>query len=280
MPTAIGFSLQNQYSLPIKEVIFLLHQAGFSAISPVWSSEAALSEIVAATRAQGMTLQSLHAPARGIANLWNPDEAISSEIKNAVLCSIDACAQFQIPILVLHGWSGFDYTFREDTLYFDNFEQIVHHAKCKGIYIAFENLQGEEFLVALMKHFRDHDNVGYCWDSGHAHCYPHKTDFLAEFGDRLIMTHLNDNLGTRDPNGIPSGVDDLHFLPFDGTIDWTEKLQQLRTSRKLETLNFELKVTSHSKAPEDRIYENIPLPAYLAEAANRAKRIAEAYSKL
>jgi sugar phosphate isomerase/epimerase len=181
---------------------------------------------------------------------------------------------------VLHGWSGFDYTFREDTLYFDNFEQIVHHAKCKGICIAFENLEGEEFLVALMKHFRDHDNVGYCWDSGHAHCYPHKTDFLAEFGDRLVMTHLNDNLGTRDPNGIPSGVDDLHFLPLDGTIDWTGKLQQLRASRKLETLNFELKVTSHSKAPEDRIYENIPLPAYLAEAANRAKRIAEAYSKL
>lgn len=274
----LGFSLQKQYALPIQEVISLLHKVGFSAVSPIWAPDADLAAIDAATKEHGMTIQSLHAPSRDVTKLWQERGPETDHIKDAVLRTIDACAQYGVPITVLHGWRGFDYTFPGNDLYFDHFDEIVAHAQAKGVTIAFENLEGEEYLAALMARYRDHPHVGYCWDSGHDFCYPHKTDFLSAYGDRLIMTHLNDNLGTRDPAGMPAADDDLHFLPFDGNLDWDRAIARLQTAKPVDTLNFELKVVSHSKAPQDRIYVNMPLTQYIEAAGKRAKMIAEKYA--
>lgn len=276
----IGFSLQTQYALPITQVIALLKDAGFSAVSPLWSPELDFSSIAHCVREQGMTIQSLHAPHKGIASLWEPDSALSFEIHGNILRSIDTCALFQIPILVLHGWQGLIYTFPKEPLNFRHFDSIVQYAQHKGVSIAFENLEGEEYLNALLMRYRDLPHVGFCWDSGHDHCYPHKTDFLKSFGNRLMMTHLNDNLGLRDPDGIPSGEDDLHFLPFDGKIDWENALRRLKTAPKQTTLNFEIKVSSHSRRPSDLPYTQIPLEQFFKTAGERARRIAELYTKI
>ena len=278
MLPAIGFSLQTHYALPIREVIPLVRKAGFSALSPIWSQDGSLAEIAACAREQGMVLQSLHGPTRDVRMLWRMDPGEATSIKEAVLRSIDDCARYQIPILVMHGWRGLRYTFPGGPLYFENFDRIVAHAQAQGVTIAFENLEGEEYLAALMDRYRDNPNVGYCWDSGHDHCYPHKLDFLAEFGDRLIMTHLNDNLGIQDPAGVPAAEDDLHFLPGDVNLDWDASLRRLQNARKVDTLNFELKVVSHSKAPKDMIYVHRPLEQYLLEAGKRAIKIAEQYA--
>jgi 2-dehydro-3-deoxygluconokinase len=96
----------------------------------------------------------------------------------------------------------------------------VAHADRLGISIAFENLEGPEFLAALLRRYGDCGHVGYCWDSGHELCYAPGWDFLSHYGDRLLMTHLNDNLGISDPQGEINWLDDLHLLPYDGMIDW------------------------------------------------------------
>jgi sugar phosphate isomerase/epimerase len=269
---AIGFSLQDQYSLPMEEVIPLLREAGFSAVSPAYTCAMPLSQMMDITKSLDMKVQSLHGPSRGVTPLWEKD---AGGVRDVIVQCIHTCARFQIPTLVLHCWQGFSYTFREELLYFDHFDQIVTLAQESGITLAFENLEGEEFLSALMARYRECSHVGYCYDSGHANCYPHKLDFLTEFGDRLIMTHLNDNLGLRDPQGLPSTRDDLHYLPFDGNIDWAQEVRRLQNARKVEILNFEFKYKS--KAPGDHIYEKMPLPQYFAEAGKRAKQIAKSY---
>ena len=279
MNISIGFSLQNHYTLPLADVIVLLRKAGFSAVSPVWTPELDLSTVVAVTKAQTMTIQSLHAPCHSISQLWNPQSIDAPRLKKAIFQSIDDCARFQVPILVLHGWGGFDYSFCSKSLYFDNFDQIIDHAASKGITVAFENLEGEEYLAALMARYRNNSTVGYCWDSGHDHCYPHKLDFLSEFGDRLVITHLTDNLGLRSSDGIPTGNDDLHFLPYDGNVFWDHAIEKLRHFPQLSILNFELKYTSHSKNPRDLIYTRMTLPQYLEAAGKRARLIAEKYFK-
>jgi len=131
-----------------------------------------------------------------------------------------------------------------------------------------------------MMRYRGCANVGYCWDSGHDHCYPHTIDFLAAFGDRLIMTHLNDNLGLRDPAGVPSGLDDLHFLPYDGNLDWTEALHRLSSTPVQKILNFEFKTRSHSQDPGDLIYARLSTEEFLSAAGFRARRIAELYDTI
>ena len=131
-----------------------------------------------------------------------------------------------------------------------------------------------------MTRYQDKAHVGYCWDSGHDHCYPHKTDFLERYGHRLMMTHLNDNFGVRDPGGIPSGKDDLHFLPFDGNIDWQAELKRLAKSAPQQTLNFEIKIVSKSSAYDDLIYTRLSLEEFMEHAGKVARQFAERYEAL
>ena len=268
----IGFSLQAQYDLPLTQIIPMLKRAGFSAISPLWSADLDMHALAACAREHNMIIQSLHAPHKNIAFLWQPDTPESAIGQGHILRSIDACAEHEIPILVVHGWQGRIYTFPDTPLDFRIFDQAVDYALKKGVTIAFENLEGEEYLAALMARY---PQAGFCWDSGHDHCYPHKTDFLDAYGDRLIMTHLNDNWGLRDPAGIPSGNDDLHFLPYDGNLDWDHAINKLKRAKQQSILNFEIKVRSHSTAPEDLPYVQLSLAQFLEKAGAQARKIAQ-----
>ena len=145
--------------------------------------------------------------------------------------------------------------------------------------IAFENTEGEEFLFALMDHFQNDDTVGFCWDSGHEMCYSYGKDLLKLLGHRLIMTHLNDNLGVSRFDGKTYWTDDLHLLPYDGIGDWDILIQRLQKSRRLEYLNFELNITSKPNRHENDVYAQMPLEQYFAEAYKRACRIAHRYAQ-
>ena len=145
--------------------------------------------------------------------------------------------------------------------------------------IAFENTEGIEYLLGLMEHFRGNDTVGFCWDSGHEMCYNYSADILGELGSRLIMTHLNDNLGISRFDGKIYWTDDLHLLPFDGIGDWDYNIQRLRDARNQSILNFELSIASKPNRHENDVYAQMTLVEYFTEAYKRACKIAYRYSK-
>lgn len=265
----LGFSLEMEYDRPWAQVIGLLHRAGFSAVSPLWEQD--LSVITGCVQELGMTVQSLHAPPKGMAALWQPD-SVSAELQKAMLGSLDACARFEIPTLVVHGWQGMPYTFPDTPLDFSFWDQFVEHAQALGVAIAFENLEGEEYLAALLARYAGLSHIGFCWDSGHDRCYPHKMDFLEAFGNRLIMTHLNDNFGRQ--GDCYNSKDDRHLLPFDGNTDWDMQLGRLKTAKPQSILNFELKTLSHGIAT----YPQWTLEQFITEAGIRARQIAEKYT--
>ena len=276
----LGFSLQSSYGCPMPEAIRLLREAGFSAVSPVWSEDLALEDLSACVQQNRMTIQSLHAPHLGIASLWDSKAPLRATAQKNTLGCIDACARFEIPVAVVHGWQGVIYTFPEEPLDFSAFDRIVEHAAQKHVSIAFENLEGEEYLQALMDRYRDLPHIGYCWDSGHDNCYPHQMDFLKAFGHRLLMTHINDNLGLRDPDGIPTPNDDLHFLPYDGTVNWEKAIRRLQQLPKQPILNFEIKKRSKSTAPNDLIYDTLSTEDFFRLAGQRARQIADLYEQI
>ena len=173
----------------------------------------------------------------------------------------------------------FQYTFDEDTLYYDYFDEIVAMAEEYGVHIAIENTEGEEFLFALMEHYRDTQNVGFCWDSGHEMCYNHSQNLLAAFGDRLLVTHLNDNLGISRFDGKTFWTDDLHLLPYDGVADWGDIIGRMKKARRLEILNFELNINSKPNRHENDLYGQMSLRQYFTEAYKRACKIAYRYSR-
>ena len=274
----IGISIANSYSLPMGEVLQTIKTVGFDAISPIWESEAMLAQIVELARANGLELQSLHAPFHHAADLWSCDERCYGPAKNELLSVIDACVAFDIPVVVAHVWIGFDYQFDPSSLYYGHFDEIVAYAKERNVKIAFENTEGIEYLLALMEHFQHHDTVGFCWDSGHEMCYNHSADLLGRFGDRLLMTHLNDNLGISRFDGRIFWTDDLHLLPFDGVADWDDCIKRLKRSNRMPILNFELSITSKPDRHENDIYAQMPLAQYFTEAYKRACKIAYRYA--
>ena len=274
----IGISTGNEYGIPISEVLEIIKKVGFDAISPAWRSEEQLTEVARIAKDLGLELQSVHAPFGKAAALWSTDAAICAPVAEELCRVIDASVKLGIPTVVAHVWIGFDYTFDEGALKYANFERVVDHASERGVKIAFENTEGLEYLEALMAHFEGNKTVGFCWDSGHEMCYNYSEDLLARYGDRLYMTHLNDNLGISRYDGKIFWTDDLHLLPYDGIADWSYNIERLRRARKLPILNFELGISSKPNRHENDVYGKMTLTEYFTEAYKRACRIAYRYS--
>lgn len=268
----IGFSLQETYSLPQQEVLRLLKELGFDGISPAWQGRQSLSETVHTAKALGLVIHSLHAPHDRNCQLW---EQADSPILQETFACLDACREWNIPILVIHPWGRFDYTFRKEALCFDHFDRLTDYAGKMGVKIAFENLQGPEYLMALLDRYADNPAIGFCWDLGHEQCYSPTLDLLDKYADRLLFTHLNDNYGSTGPK--ISSADDLHLLPGDGKADWNVVLQRLKAAKPQDVLNFELKVRPKPGKCKVDLYGHLPLETYLQEAAHRAKAFADQY---
>lgn len=275
----IGISVYNNYNLPTHEVVKMLKKIGFDAISPEWKEDIDLTPVINEAKNCGLIIQSLHAPYEQAAAMWSVDESVYMPAKVELLRALDDCKAWNIPIMVVHTWIGFEYDFDSSNLNFKNYDELIVRAEQYNIKIAFENTEGEEYLFALMEHYKDNPTVGYCWDSGHEMCYNHSQDFLAKYGGRLIMTHLNDNLGISRYDGQTYWTDDLHLLPYDGIADWDYNINRLKESRHMEILNFELNIKSKPNRHENDIYAQMSLELYFTEAYKRACKIAYRYAQ-
>lgn len=97
---------------------------------------------------------------------------------------------------------------------------------------------------------------------------------LALYGDRLLCTHLNDNLGIRDFEGQITYIDDLHLLPFDGVGDWQNIADRLNRHHFNDLLTFELTRKSKPGRCENDVYAHMEPLEYLTQAYMRACRVA------
>ncbi len=216
---------------------------------------------------------SLHAPFKNAAVIWDntpAGEAAQTEIEN----SIDSAASVDVPILVVHPFIGFDqHTPTKTGL--ERFKKLAEHAEKKNIKLAIENVEGEEYLDCLLVGLSDYDSVGFCLDTGHMMCYNHGRDFLSEYGNRLIYTHINDNEGCTYPNGKIFWHDDAHLLPFDGIQNWDKLTKQFKQIGYQGPLTLELTKASKPGRTANDIYKNMSTEEYVFEAASRIKKIAE-----
>lgn len=264
----------SQFELSVPEQIRLFKKTGFDGFFTNYTNRADAAEHRKVADETGMIFQSIHAPFDRMREMWeNGDGAVSQLID-----CLRACAENQVPIMVAHTFIGFeDHT--PNRIGIDNFGKVVREAEKLGVKIAFENTEGEEYLEALMEHFKESPAVGFCWDTGHEMCYNHSKDMLALYGDRLIATHLNDNLGIRDFDGEITWLDDLHLLPFDGIGDWRGIASRLDRCGFDGILTFELNRFSKPDRHENDPYAEMPIEKYLTQAYIRACRVAALRAK-
>lgn len=268
----LGLGVLGLPGMTVADEIRAMQKVGFDAFFTGWNPGDPVEEWASVARECGMIYQSIHAPFGKAADIWSADDG-RGDAAVAELCGcLDACKRAGVPIMVAHAFIGF-HDHSPTAVGLARFEKVVRHAEDCGVQIALENTEGIEYLDALLTHFAGNQTVGFCWDTGHEMCYNYSEDLLARWGDRLLATHVNDNLGIRDFAGEITWIDDLHLLPFDGIGDWSQKMERLSRARIPDVLTFELSLRSKPDRVENAPYARMEPMDYLTACYIRACRV-------
>ena len=192
-----------------------------------------------------------------------------------LLDCVETCSRLEIPAMVAHTFIGFDSDNIPTQIGIERYGALAVRANELGVKLALENTEGEEYLAVLMKELSGIPSVSFCWDTGHELCYNYGKDMISLYGDKLAVTHINDNLGIRDFDGKITYIDDLHLLPFDGITDWNSVAKRIVGSGFDGPLSFELSINSKPNRHENDKYAAMPIEQYVAEAYIRACRVAD-----
>ncbi len=265
--------------IPSAEQIKLFKAAGFEgfAIDDSGRNED-VAKLVSIGKQENMFVEYLHAPFNKSDDMWTEGK-LGDIALHELLDYTELCARYEIPAMVVHTFIGFDEPYIPTSLGIERYGLLSKRAGELGIKLALENTEGLEYLDALMNALKSEKAAGFCWDSGHELCYNYSKNLTELYGDRLICTHLNDNLGIRDFTGKITYIDDLHLLPFDGIHDWNEVAQRLVKCGFNGNLTFELTTQSKPNRHENDKYGAMPIETYITEAYNRACRVASLYLK-
>ena len=235
MMNNIAVCVQNSNkNVSVKETIDSIYGAGFKNVFVQYyhKDTAVLSELEQINYCKELGLNIIfchlgyHAP-RAINEIWlegeNGDKVIDGYIEDIKLLK-----EKQIDLVVMHLISG-----KEPPMYntigLERLKKLVKAAKQLGTRIAFENTKNSGYLEYVITNIKD-ENIGICYDSGHCHAYFNDEFNYEMFKDRIFAVHFHDNDKT----------DDLHLLPFDGTIDWTDVLTKLKSTNYNGPITLEL----------------------------------------
>lgn len=262
------------FDMTYAEQVRLMNKVGFEAFFiDDCNRHSPVGELVGLSKELGMEISSYHAPFNKSDDLWNPDE-IGEIGKRELLGCVELCARFEIPVMVTHAFIGYDDDFVSVEAGIERYGEVARRASELGVRLALENTEGDEYLAILFDALKNEKSIGFCWDTGHELCYNYGKDMAALYGDKLICTHLNDNLGIRDFGGKRTWHDDLHLLPFDGITDWDSVAKRLAKAKYSAPLSFELSIRSKPERHENDAYAAMSPKAYFTAAYNRACRVA------
>ena len=246
------------------ETLRLMREVGFNSFFSGAHTHEDVERVRKAGDALGMTLTSLHAPFSEINNLWLHGMNYRPLYKQ-ILESIDSAADNGVPVVVLHISSGWRAPELND-LGFARYDELVSYAADRGVKIAFENLRLVGNVAYFADRYRFTENVGFCLDVGHEHCYTKHVTFMDLFRDRLLATHIHDNYGISKP--YEEGTD-IHLLPFDGTVDYGRMMRKFDEYGYAGPLTLEI---SNAQKPE--YLEMAPID-FLKTAFDRLERISK-----
>ena len=254
----LGMFSWFSYNLPIEERLQLIKDVGFDATGLWWDGEDKHEQPDMA-RKIGLQIDNVHtqfmSPKYSPNGLWL-DNIAGDDFQKMLISCVEDCRTHNIPTAVIHITS-----FRENVavteLGLKRISELIDVAERNKVKLAFENLITLEHLDAIFERFPS-PYVGFCYDSGHENFGHPDKDCLALYGDRLFALHINDNFGDGD----------THVLPFDGTIDWQDKMQKLKLCRDIDY--FTLEVDWNRNHEKCVIYHDLSARDYLELAYKKA----------
>lgn len=226
---AVVISNDNKEVTPI-ETIDAIKKAGFKNVFIQWYNEnweCSQEEQLKYAREQGLNIIFAHLGYQKINCIWEENE-IGEQLVQRYINDIKACKENGINLVIMHLSSKFNAPMYNE-IGLNRIRKIVGYAKSIGVKIAFENTKIQGYLEYIFNNI-DNDNIGLCYDAGHCHAH-FKDKFNWElFKNRIFAVHLHDNDGTSDQ----------HLLPFDGTIEWKEVINNLKNANYTGPVILEL----------------------------------------
>lgn len=255
---AIGIRY-NKKKENVIETIYSIKKAGFNNVFVQWYDEewkVSQEEQVKLCKKLGLNVIFAHLGYQNINCIWKEGiegEKLVERYKN----DIKECKKNNIPMVVMH-------LTREkvapmyNEIGLNRIRKIVECAKEIDVKIAFENTKIKGYLEYILENISE-ENVGICFDSGHNHAHFNDEFDFDFFKDRIFAVHLHDNDKTED----------MHLLPFDGTINWESIVA------KLKECNYKGPITLELKYKYD--YLKLELNDFYEQAYNRAVKLAKMF---
>src|SRR6202162_4616159 len=195
-------------------------------------------------RSSGIPVTSVHSPLYGDyesgraggppVNVASTDRAGRIEAMDEVKRALEIAEQIPFRFLIQHlGTSGESFDERKLEAAMTSVEHLRAFAKPLGVRILLENIPNElstpEKLVEFIQsaHFED---VGVCFDVGHAHLMSDMPQAFDTLKHLIRSTHIHDNARDKDS----------HLWPGQGSIDWKQAMELLRSAPQTPALLLEL----------------------------------------
>jgi sugar phosphate isomerase/epimerase len=206
--------------------------------------KAHLKEIAEWFHGSGVPLNSVHSPLYadyewGRAgsppiNLASTDRAGLVDAMDEVKRSLEIAEHVPFRFLIQHlGLPNETFTEKKFEAAMTSIEHLRAFAKPLGVRILLENIPNEistpEKLVEMI-HTAHFDDVGVCFDFGHAHIMSSVSEAFELVRNLVCSTHVHDNTKDRDS----------HLWPGEGSIDWKRAMELLRTAPQRPALLLEL----------------------------------------
>lgn len=206
--------------------------------------KAHVKEIADWFRGSGVPLNSVHSPlysdyewGRAGAppvNISSTDRATRVEAMDEIKRALEIAEQIPFRFLVQHlGTANESFSEKKFEAAMTSIEHLRAFAKPLGVRILLENIPNElstpDRLVEMIQsaHF---DDVGVCFDFGHAHMMSSVNEAFEVLRSHIRSTHVHDNAKDKD----------THLWPGQGTINWKEAIELLRSAPQTPPLLLEI----------------------------------------
>lgn len=245
--------------------------AGFDGVFFSWDRDR-IREDVTAAREAGLAVTSIHSPFVNVKYMWRENDERADLATRELLDCVRDCAAAEVPMMIIHPFIGF--TEHDPTeCGLAQYGKVIDAAAKAGVKLAFENVEGEEYLAALMKTFGSERAVGFCLDTGHEQCYNGGKDMLSLYGDKLCYCHLHDNFGALPQKNVEETYfNDYHLVMGDGIVDWKGVYDRFEKHGYDGYLMCELTRTTREPGFFKK-YQAMTFEEFLAYAYDRVKKL-------
>jgi len=213
-------------------------------------------EIAEWFRSTGVPLNSVHAPLYADyewgrtgappVNIASTDRATRIEAMDEIKRALEIAEQIPYRFLVQHlGNANESFDEKKFEAAMTSVEHLRAFARPLGVRILLENIPNElstpERLIEFIRtmHF---DDIGVCFDCGHAHMMSGVPEAFETLKKHICSTHVHDNHKEKDS----------HLWPGQGSIDWKQTMELLRTAPQTPPLLLEIE-GEEKKSPGEEV---------------------------